>query len=91
MEVEQLGGAQAGWSEEEASDVAQSSLSIYETNTECLSIPDSPQHSYNHIHNPRNIRAGIFGVKFSLSHCARKNLMVLPIIPFRNTCLRASR
>ena len=36
VEVEILSGAQAGWSEEEASDVAQSSLSIYETNTECL-------------------------------------------------------
>lgn len=36
VEVEILGGAQAGWSEEEASDVAPSSLSVYETNTEYL-------------------------------------------------------
>ena len=43
MEVEILSGAQAGWSEEEASDVAQSSLSIYETTPSASSIPNYPQ------------------------------------------------
>jgi hypothetical protein len=85
VEVVQLGGAQAGWSEEEASDVSQH---LHDKHRVPRAYQTVHSYSYKHIHNPRNIRAGIFGVNFSLSHCARKNLIVLQIIPFRNTCLR---
>lgn len=40
MEVVQLGGAQAGWSEEEASDVAQR---LHDQTPSASSIPNAPQ------------------------------------------------